>query len=502
MIPFKRYIDIVSGVGGGAGVRLRDLITRLFTGNNLVSPGGQLEFADADAVGVYFGTDSEEYKRAAFYFGFVSKNITAPNKISFARWANVAVPPQVWGGTAAKALATFTAMDDAELILTMGADTNTIGPVDLSACASLAAVAAALQVAIRAEAGAQFVNATVTFDAQTNRFNLAGTVAAAAAMVVAPPVAGTDVTHALGWTINEGAIINAGSAVESVAACLGASIDASNNFASFAFIPALTTDEAQEAATWNDGQNNMFLFLKRAADLTEATTLFTDCGGLSGMGVTLAPLADEYPELLPGMVLAATDYARRGATQNYMFQQEASLTPSVTTGADADGFDGLRCNYVGETQTAGQGISFYQRGVLFGGPQDAVDMNTYANEIWFKDAAGAALLSLFLSLGKVSANLQGRSQLVSTLSTVIRQALDNGVISIGKTLSNTQKLFIGNLTGDPLAWLQVQNLGYWLDVVMRPTVTQDGRTEWTAVYTLIYSKDDAVRKVDGSHVMI
>jgi hypothetical protein len=35
---------------------------------------------------------------------------------------------------------------------------------------------------------------------------------------------------------------------------------------------------------------------------------------------------------------------------------------------------------------------------------DPVDMNVYANEIWLKDAAGAAILSLLLSLGKVSAN--------------------------------------------------------------------------------------------------
>jgi hypothetical protein len=37
---------------------------------------------------------------------------------------------------------------------------------------------------------------------------------------------------------------------------------------------------------------------------------------------------------------------------------------------------------------------------------------------------------------------------------------------------------------------------------MQSYVTVDGRTEWKAVYTLIYSKDDTVRKVEGSHVLI
>ena len=35
-------------------------------------------------------------------------------------------------------------------------------------------------------------------------------------------------------------------------------------------------------------------------------------------------------------------------------------------------------------------------------------------------------------------------------------------------------------------------------IVVKPTTV----TEWKAVYTLIYSKDDAIRKVEGSHVLI
>ena len=61
---------------------------------------------------------------------------------------------------------------------------------------------------------------------------------------------------------------------------------------------------------------------------------------------------------------------------------------------------------------------------------------------------------------------------------------------------------IGQLTGDENAWQQVARIGYWLDCVLQSYVTTDSRTEWKAVYTLIYSKDDAIRKVEGSHVLI
>jgi hypothetical protein len=135
-------------------------------------------------------------------------------------------------------------------------------------------------------------------------------------------------------------------------------------------------------------------------------------------------------------------------------------------------------------------------------PVNPVDMNTYANEMWFKDAAGAAIMELLLALARVSANTKGRIQLKSQLQSVINEALFNGTISVGKLLSNTQKLYIGELTGDDDAWRQVQDIGYWYDVVMQTYVTQDDRTEYKAVYTLIYSKDDTVRKVEGSHVLI
>jgi hypothetical protein len=139
---------------------------------------------------------------------------------------------------------------------------------------------------------------------------------------------------------------------------------------------------------------------------------------------------------------------------------------------------------------------------MMGLSTDAVDMNTYANEQWLKDAAGSAIMSLLLSMPKVSANEKGRAQLLTVIQSVIDTALFNGTIAIGKTLNTIQKLYIGSITGDDLAWHQVQAIGYWVDCVLESYVTVDGRTEWKASYTLMYGKDDVVRSVDGSHILI
>ncbi len=499
-ISFKRYVDITSGVGGGVGVRLRDLILRLFTNSTLVPEKTVIEMDNATDVGTYFGTTSPEYKRAVFYFGFISKLITAPKKISFSRWADAAAAARIYGHTKTFAVSQFTGITTGSFKLTLGAYTADLTGISFAAATTLSQVASILQTAIQAvvAGGADWTAATVTYNATAQRFELVGGVVGAEPVATAAAASGADIRALLGWDAT--AVFSPGVAAQEPLDAFIASVQASDNFGSFAFIQTITQAQALAVATQNDTYNVKFIFTLPIA-AGDAASYYGALSGLSGVATTLSPLSTEYPELLPSAILAATDYSRRNSVQNYMYQQ-ATLTPSVSTDADANSMDASRVNYYGRTQTAGQFIDFYQRGVMMGLATDPVDMNTYANEMWFKDAAGAAIMSLLLSLARVSANSTGRGQLLAILQSVIEQATFNGTISIGKPLTTVQKLYIGNLTGDGEAWQQIYRLGYWLDCVLQSYVTQDGRTEWKAVYTLIYSKDDAIRKVEGSHVLI
>jgi hypothetical protein len=67
-ISISRYVDITSGVGGASVVAQRSLVARIFTSSSLVPPRSFVAFSTAEAVGDYFGTSSEEYLRAVFYF--------------------------------------------------------------------------------------------------------------------------------------------------------------------------------------------------------------------------------------------------------------------------------------------------------------------------------------------------------------------------------------------------------------------------------------------------
>jgi len=314
---------------------------------------------------------------------------------------------------------------------------------------------------------------------------------------------GVSIQTTIGWGVD--AILSNGSAVKTITETLDASVAVSDNFGSFCFTTAsaLTLSEVTEASTWNAAQNVKYMFMTPpTANLTDAASYYDALKLFGGTCLNYNIISGQFPEMLPMAIFAATDFTKVNSVQNYMFYQ-AALDPSVSDFATSNTLDSEFTNYYGVTQTAGNNIAFYQRGVLVGPSTSPKDINVYANEIWLKDAAGVAIMTLLLSVGRVSANNNGRGQILTILQSVINQALLNGTISSEKTLTIQQILFISEITGDPAAYRQVGGIGYWLDVSIASFVNQNsGQTEFEATYLLVYSKDDAIRFVQGTHVLI
>lgn len=500
-ISQNRYVNITSGVAGAAAVPTRQLIGRYFTDNLLLPPGTFLEFSSADDVGAYFGTSSQEYLRALFYFGFTSKNIVKPQLISYARWVDVDVAPMIFGAPGPQSIVSWNSITSGSFILTIAGVDHTISGLNFSGAANLAAVAAIIQTAVRLITGTMYSLATVTYDAVRGCFDFAGGVTGPATIAVEAGTGGSDIAGQLGW-LSPAAIFASGATAQSAVDATTQSAGLSDNFGSFTFMTStvLTNTQMQQVAQWNDALNVKFMY-SVVTPPSNVAALQGLLAGIGGVGITVqSPVTGEYPEMLPMMILAATNYNAINATQNYEFY-ESTLTASVTTDTDANTYDAISVNYVGQTQAAGRNISFYQQGVLQGLDTDPLDMNTYANEMWLKDAAFSAILSLLLALAKVSANSTGRSQIINSMNPVIDLAVLNGTISVGKPLDSDQQAAITQFTGDPLAWRQVQNLGYWFDVVITQ-YTVGSTKKYKAVYTLVYSKDDVIRLVDGTDILI
>jgi hypothetical protein len=524
-IAFKKYIDITSAVGGTSTARSRELVGRVFTQNTDIPTQTIIEFTSADEVGAFFGKNSELYKRALFYFSFIGKQTTSPQKLSIASWNSVDTAPRIIGGTGVASLAAFQGLaTTAAFDLTIGDDTVVITDIDYSGAATLADVAALLEAGIQdagALLGTQWTACTVAYNATNNSFDFTGgaVVTAPAPVVIStapndasPNYLGTMLKW-VGFTdplafLPAFAKFSWGYVGESAESPLERSRNNDNNFGSFCYDENLLDEYVLAIATLNDSYNNEFMYSYGVVELDneEIELICTTLTPYGGTCVTLETSADlppiipattEYAAMLPMAILAATDYNRRDASQNYMFQT-ANLTAIVQSNSVSDFMDDCRVNYYGATQNAGKLISFYQRGYMLGLPTDALDCNTYANEIWLKDRIGVALMRLFLVLGKISANRQGRATILSAIQETMNEALFNGVVSVGKLLNNEQKQFITATTGSPDAWRQVQDSGYWLDCI----IEQDANLDFVAKYILIYSKDDAIRKIEGSDILI
>lgn len=500
-ISIQKYVDIVSGVGGASAFAARELIGRLFSSNVLIPTDALIDFDTLEEVGSYFGTSSEEYDRAQLYFGFISKLTVTPNKITFARWTDVDVAARIFGSEQELSLTEWQAITDGSFTLNLAGVTVVISALNFSTDVSFAEVATRIEAAIQAASvDPSWATATVTFNAITQAYDFIGGATVVADISVEAGGVGTEIYINMGWATN--AIFSDGKLAESPLDAITASSQASNNFGSFLFQDVLTIDQITELAEFTNAQNVVYQYCVPVLDV-DVVAYNAALIDFSGVGLTLvdAALPDEFDEMTHMIVLAATNYTKRNSTQNYMFQQFAGLSAKVSDDTTSNTMDALRVNYIGETQQAGRNVRFYQRGFLMGGNTAPVNMNTFANEQWLKDAAIVALLNLELALAKISANDRGRNQIAASVQGVIDDAVDNGTISIGRNLDDVQKAFITDQTGDDLAYHQVESLGYWLNVQIED-IPSTNPVEQRGVYQLIYAKDNVVRSIDGTHTLI
>lgn len=506
-VNINYYVNVTSGVGAAEQIPERQLIPMLFDDNALIPSGSFVNFPNngdgAANVTAYFGANSMEAKRAQFAFGWTSKNIQVVPSISFARWNSSACAPVIYGDTATtlKTVASWTAISAGSFILTMGTHTFTLSGMDFSGVSTLANVATIIQSAIQAESGGStlWTSATVTYNSTAGRFELLGGATGAAVISVAAGSGGSDISVQLGW-LSAATILGPGAAVQTITQVLNEVMIQNNNFGSFAFTATLTTLQITEAATVNKAYNELFMYSVPATTSTATAiqTAITDIGGCTS--TLLHPTLTQYEEMIPMMIMGATNYNNPNSTQNYMFQQ-FDITPSVTDSTTAGTYDALGVNYYANTQQAGQVVSLYQRGQMNGLATDAASQNSYANEVWLKGEMQSALLNLLLDLNKISANVRGQSQVLAICNGVIQLALNNGTISVGRQLTSTEILYITNATQDPNAWQQVQNIGYWITTTITSSVV-DGKTQYAINYTLIYAQDNVVTKINGTDILI
>lgn len=498
-ISMSKYVNIISGVGGGAAISTRDFGALIITDNELIPSGSIIEFrghgeAGAQAVGLYFGFDSAEYKSALKYFSYINKYQNSAKKLSFARYDREGRRAYI-RSSIELALGQLQSIISGSFAIAIDGVQAQISNIDLSSVTSFTEAANILQEAIRnSEENEQFKSALVTFEngALVIRSGKSG-----AASIDYATDDESQTASLLGLSASSGAVVSYGTNNETPVEAISKTAAISNNFGSFAFMSELSTEEIADVAKWTDLQNIRYMYSISVTDenYQQVYDVTSDCSGVS----LNYDKKGGFAFLMPMILLACTDYSRYNGTINYMYHQfsKADFPISVDSDDLSNKLDDLRINYHGCTQNAGTEVSFYQRGMLQGEVSDA---GVYANEMWLKDALTASFMNLMMALSKLPANSQGEAQARSVAQETLDDALNNGTISPGKTLSALQKSYIDNVLYSD-AWREVMLNGYVLDTA----VVQDnsGETENHVLkYLLVYSKGDSIRKVEGVHSLI
>ena len=504
-ISQSKYASITSGIGGASAASRKNLILRVFTTNPLFPANTILEYPSDTDVANFAGSTSLEAKIASAYFGWVSKTINTPSLISFMRYSlNAATAPVLRSTIELATLATYQAITSGSMVINLANTSYTLSGLDFSSATSYADIASAIETAINANTagGDSYTAATVEYNAETSSFILTGGATGDYQISYAEAAAsGTDVSAVIGWDENSNPVISDGTIATTLTDTLNKSVELSDNFASYGFLSLdLDVNVIAEIGAWNTAQNFKFMYVGDVnADNYE--DLIAEATKYQGMAINYNPyqsVSGNLPAwLMPATILAATNYNNLNGTVNYMYQQFPYQDVAVNTNALASTLDTLHINYNGQTQKAGTNITFYQDGFL----ADGTDIAVYANEIWLKDAMITEIINLEIALDKIPANYDGLGLIQAVLEAVIGEAKNNGTISIGKALTNTQKAYITQLTGDNTAWQTVELNGYILTLELTQQVV-NGATKYIANYTLIYSKGDVIRKVEGRHILI
>ncbi len=487
-IPQTKYVNIISAVGGQSQVSQRDLMGRVFTNSSLVPFGAVIEFTGLDAVGNWFGISSNEYAFASKYFGYTSKSGNKPQKISFALHSTEAMSARLWGKVKSTTLDTLKTLTNADITFKIDGSDYALTGLNLASATSMADVCSVISGALDTLAGSEV--GAIEYNSTLSRFVLTSATTGSDSTV---DYATGSLAGLLGMSAgSNGAILSNGSNAMTGLEVLTDTTELTNNFYSFTFLTDISGEE-ESIAAWVLAQNVRYMW---SLGVTEenASVMAEKLKDYDGVGLSL----NLDCVFLPMAIAAAINYSLPNASVDFMYQQAAGIAVSVDNEVDQKAYDAIRVNYYGATQQAGQQIAFYQDGKLLG---SISSMGVYVNEAWLKDAIFTAILNLRLSLDSLPATNTGLGYVKMAIQGVIEKAVFNGVINAGKTLDDTQKIYISQITGDKNAWQDVQSIGYWIDANV-VKYTEDETEKYKVSYLLVYGKGDSINYVDGKDILI
>lgn len=381
-------------------------------------------YGDIDAVAADFSANDEEYKAAQVFFSQKPR----PTELAISRRFDTAVSGELLCSVNyEKTLANWQAVNNGGFDIKLDGVNKQVTALNLSAAATLNAVAAAIQ----AKLTILLAGSTCVFDG--TRFIIrSGTTGVTSTVdyATAPTGAGapTDIGAMLGARAADLGVKTTGVAAESVTDSLNALQDKNQSWYGVTFTNELTEAQLKEAAAWSEARVKIFGFTTSASNVQDAA-VSNDIA--SFMKANLYDRTfytydnDDAYQVVSAFARAFTvNFNEQNSTLTLKFKQLPGTTPVVITESQRQALLSKNCNYYtyfGDSAMLAEGVmasgKFFDEIHGLDWLQNAIETNVFGY--------------LFTRTTKVPQTDKGVAALVQQVEKACQEGVSNGLLAPG-----------------------------------------------------------------------
>lgn len=466
----------------------------LFFTKNPLLPSGSIarSFPSAASVGAFFGLQSAEYVAATHYFNGYKNRSVSPNALFFARRIDADIPASLRGAAITASVADLKKITDGSLVLTVNGSETTAADIDLSAITAFSDVAAAIQ--------AKISGVAVSYDSLSGGFTVTTTQSGASASIgfASRASEGTDLSGLLCLTESSGAVVSAGADAMTVAENMAAVLAVTQNFVTFSTL--WEAEDYEEYAAWASANYGCVYVGYTTVPATLEPSASNDPASVVKAGAydnTAMIYGDVYLAAFVMGTAASIAWTRPGGTITFAFKSQAGLAATVMHEEQAAALDAKNCSYYGQFATRNAEFNVFYPGVLSASEYGYLD--PLINSIWFNNRLQVALLDGLIATGRLPYTDAGYTRLRSWMMDPVNEALSNGIIEPGVTLSEAQKSEVAKEAGLDISE-ELYTSGYYIQI-LDPGASVRARRE-SPIISLWYTYGGAVQKIEVASTAI
>lgn len=489
-IPVSQIVTVNPAVVGTGGNPLS--LNAVFLDQGLTTPvSSLLSFPDLTSVGDYYGFNSNEYAMAGFYFNGPSNSLKKPGTLFFGGYAAANRAAWLRGQKLSLTLTQLKAVTGS-LSITIDGTAHTYASVSLTTATSFTDAAAKLTTGL-----ALTGSAAVTWDAAQSKFVVtSGTTGAASTITLATGTAAEPLGLSAG-------ILSQGVAADTPAVAMARIATQSYNWATFTTVFEASADDHTGFAVWANGQNKGYAYVAWDNDAGYKTT-----NNAATFGSIVESLGYEGTLVIYGEANHAAaacgwagsiDWQSVNGRSTLAFRQFDGLDTFVDSYVDAAAVLTNNASYYGAYVDRGEGNEY---SIMYNGQMKGSDFlwaDSFMAQLYMNAQLRLAMFEGLLAVNSAPYNALGESLIRAWCQDPIDEALNNGTIRTGVSLSNSQKATIAQQAGIDIS-SDLQSKGYYLQIL--PATAQVRGQRQSPPVKLWYTDGGSIQQITLASIAV